>query len=90
MKFNKKILLSNFFVLTRRKRLRCASTISSAQLNHQEFNRGVSVVNPFFPEYLQFGLPGAANTIVSVCQENIDFNTLFRYKKASTEKEEAC
>jgi hypothetical protein len=23
-------------------------------------------------------------------QENIDFNTLFRYKKASTEKEEAC
>jgi hypothetical protein len=25
-----------------------------------------------------------------ICQENIDFNTLFRYKKASTEKEEAC
>ena len=22
--------------------------------------------------------------------ENIDFNTFFRYKKASTEKEEAC
>jgi hypothetical protein len=26
----------------------------------------------------------------AVCQENVDFNTLFRYKKASTEKEEAC
>lgn len=26
----------------------------------------------------------------SIQQENIDFNTLFRYKKASTEKEEAC
>jgi hypothetical protein len=26
----------------------------------------------------------------TIQQENIDFNTLFRYKKASTEKEEAC
>ena len=24
----------------------------------------------------------SANSIVSVCQENIDFNTLFRYKKS--------
>jgi hypothetical protein len=31
-----------------------------------------------------------ANSIISVWQENIDFNTLFRYKKASTEIEEAC
>ena len=30
------------------------------------------------------------DSIVSDCQENIDFNTLFRYKKASTEIEEAC
>jgi hypothetical protein len=27
---------------------------------------------------------------VFACQEKIDFKTLFRYKKASTEKEEAC
>jgi hypothetical protein len=40
--------------------------------------------------YSQVGLLGSANSIVSVYQENIDFNTLFRYKKASTEKEEAC
>ena len=30
------------------------------------------------------------NSIVFVCQEIIDFDTPFRYKKASTEIEEAC
>jgi len=32
----------------------------------------------------------AANSIVSVYQEIIDFKPLFRYKKASTETEKAC
>ena len=30
------------------------------------------------------------NSIGFPCQEYIDFKNLFRYKKASTEKEEAC
>jgi hypothetical protein len=41
-------------------------------------------------KYPQILLLNSANSIVSVFQENIDFNTLIRYKKASTEKEEAC
>ena len=32
----------------------------------------------------------SAYSIVFAYQEKIDFKTLFRYKKASTEKEEAC
>jgi hypothetical protein len=30
------------------------------------------------------------NPILSACQENIAFKALIGYKKASTEKEEAC
>jgi hypothetical protein len=41
-------------------------------------------------KYPQICLLEFANSIGFDFQEYIDFKTLFRYKKASTEKEEAC
>ena len=46
--------------------------------------------NLFFLKYPQILLLESAYSIVFAYQEKIDFKTLFRYKKASTEKEEAC
>ena len=71
---------------------RSASTISPPPFNLQPLKRGVAWWLICFFTYAKrlSKLHEPANSIVSVCQENIDFSTLFRYKKASTEKEEAC
>lgn len=54
------------------------------------FHNNVPNFGTFFDNYYITRKPENIKTRNSIQQEKIDFNTLFRYKKASTEKEEAC